>query len=232
MKDKKIVWQCFEELPSTNDYAKQKRADGQDLFILAKRQSGGRGTKGRSFSSDLGGVYLSLLRFYEDFPSAEAFKIMIGAAVAVCETLSYYGLNPEIKWPNDVLVQGKKICGILIENTFSGKEISSSIVGVGLNVCNALPTELSHLATTMAAEGIKAAPAEVARRLATNLTKTWTMEDYRRYLGFVGEKIALLMGDERVPATLLAVSNDGKLSVLTSRGELLLSSAEVSLCVE
>lgn len=69
---------------------------------------------------------------------------MANASVAVCRTLENYGLTAEIKWPNDVYVQGKKICGILIENVFSGDRISSSVVGIGVNVNNSLPEELKN----------------------------------------------------------------------------------------
>ena len=58
-------------------------------------------------------------------------------------------LKPKIKWANDVFVANKKICGILIENIFSGNKISSSLIGVGLNVNNDLPEELNEIATTM-----------------------------------------------------------------------------------
>ena len=109
---KEVVWQRFDEIDSTNEYAKTKRQEGKDLIVTAKRQIGGRGTKGRSFSSEEGGVYLTKLSFYDNFPAKEAFKIMAQAAVAVCETLQYYGLQPKIKWVNDVYVNDKKICGI------------------------------------------------------------------------------------------------------------------------
>ena len=145
----------FEEIASTNEYAKSQRCQGENLIVTAKRQFGGKGTKGRSFSSNEGGVYLSKLTFYEDFKACEAFKIMTNAAVAVCKTLQYFGLNPKIKWVNDVYVNDKKICGILIENVFSGDKISSSVVGVGLNVYNELPQELVAIATTMEKESGK-----------------------------------------------------------------------------
>ena len=120
----------FDSLDSTQDYAKEKRADGVDLVVTAVSQTGGKGTKGRSFSSQTGGVYLSKLTFYEDLAVKNAFKIMIGAAVAVCETLRFYGLKPLIKWPNDIWVNDKKICGILIENAFSGDSVFNAVAQV------------------------------------------------------------------------------------------------------
>ncbi len=228
MNEESIKFFRFDTLPSTNDYAKASR-EREDFFVTAKRQTDGRGTKGRAFSSDEGGVYLTKRSFYEDFPARDGFKIMISAAVAVCEALRFYGLQPKIKWPNDVLVNGKKICGILIENVLSGGNIASSVVGVGLNVCNPLPKELQELATTMSAEGKTPAVDEVANRLARELSTSHTIEEYRKYLGLTGERVTLVFGDERVPATLLSVSDRGELQVDIEGETRLISAGEVSV---
>ena len=222
----------FDELPSTNDYAKNRRADGENLAVLAKRQTGGRGTKGRSFVSEEGGIYLSLLRFYEQFPAENAFLIMAGAATAVCETLTAFGLKPCIKWPNDIHVNGKKICGILIENSFVGAFVRSSVVGIGLNVCNALPKELDGIAVTMAkATGKAYAVEEVAARLLERLQYPADMQKYRAYLGYMGAQVELLLGDERIPATPIRVEDNGNLTVQTVDGAHSFSAAEISLRV-
>ncbi len=230
MKEEKVVWIALEETSSTNDYAKARMGEKRNIVVTAKRQSKGRGTKGRTFSSETGGVYLSFLRFYEHFPASRAFEIMIGAAVAVCETVASYGVEPQIKWPNDVWVQGKKLCGILIENTLSGRDIAASIVGVGLNVNNELPEELLQTATTLQQE--KGAPfsvSEVTERLIAALRQPWGIEDYRKYLGYMGECATLIFGDERIPATLLRVTDEGKLVAEIDGTERELSSAEVSI---
>lgn len=220
----------FEEIGSTNDYAKSRRGEGKDILVTAKRQTGGRGTKGRSFESACGGVYLSLLRHFEDFPAKEAFKIMAGAAVAVCETLKGYALQPVIKWPNDIHINGKKICGILIENAFSGSKMTSSVVGIGLNVCNRLDGELLKIATTIKRETGKTFPVEeVIQRLTAELQKERTMEEYRAYLGYAGAEAVLLIGGERVPVTLVSVDDEGDL-LAKAQGEMRrFSAAEVSL---
>ena len=73
---KEVKIERFSTLPSTNDYAKEKRGEGKDLIVIARAQTGGRGTKGRIFSSGEGGLYLSKLTFYEDFPAKKAFQII------------------------------------------------------------------------------------------------------------------------------------------------------------
>ena len=220
----------LEEIGSTNDYAKELRYAGEDLVITAGKQTSGRGTKGRSFLSEEGGVYLTLLRFYEDFPAKDAFKIMSGVAVAVCETLCFYGLSPVIKWPNDVYVGGKKICGILIENALSGNKISSSVVGVGLNVSNPLAEELADIATSISQEGEKTPTVdEVTEKLIEELCKERTIVEYRAYLGFVGEQVTLILENARVTAKLLSVDNEGRLLAEIDGEKRVFSSAEVSV---
>ena len=220
----------FDTLSSTQDYAKEKRADGMDLVVTAACQTGGKGTKGRSFSSQTGGVYLSKLTFYEDLSVKSAFKIMIGGAVAVCETLRFYGLKPLIKWPNDIWVNDKKICGILIENVFSGDKVRSSVVGIGLNVSNSLPAELTEIATTMTLAMGKTPTVEgVTSRLIEELDKERTMDDYRAYLGYMGREATLLLGSERVHGKLLFVDDEGGLQVELDGEVRRFTAAEISV---
>lgn len=220
----------FDEIDSTNEYAKSRRGERRNLIVTAKRQTGGLGTKGRSFSSEEGGVYLTRLTFYEGFPVGDAFKIMSETAVAVCETLRAYGLHPVVKWPNDVYVRDKKICGILIENVFSGREIFSSTVGIGLNVYNGLPVELAENATTMWREtGKRYDVEEVTERLIAELGKRRSGEEYLSYIGYMGRQATLIIGNESVPVTLLSVDSAGGLHVRTKDGEVRYTAAEVSL---
>ena len=220
----------FSELDSTNDYAKNLRKDGESVFVVARKQTGGRGTKGRSFSSETGGLYLSFLAFYESFPASEAFLLMERAAVAVCKTLESFGLEPKIKWANDIFLNGKKICGILIENTFSGGWIANSIVGVGLNVNNVLPDELEAIATTMRNElGKEVDLALVEERLKENLFAPFSTSEYLKRLGFMGEKITLITENERIPATAVSVNERGELLVEINGEIRAVSAGEASL---
>ncbi len=229
-KKKEIVREYFSCLPSTNDYAKSKREEGRDLIVTASCQSGGRGTKGRAFSSNEGGVYLSKLTFYENMAAKNAFKIMANAAVAVCETLRFYGLQPVIKWVNDIYVNDKKICGILIENVFSGNFISSSVVGIGLNVNNILPDDLSAIATTMQLQtGKTFSVTEVSERLLDELEQGHSMKEYLSYIGYMGRKATLIFDDERVHGTLLSVDEEGGLLVEIQGEKRRLLAAEVSI---
>ena len=155
---------------------------------------------------------------------------MASAAVAVCETLESYALSPVIKWANDIHVNGKKICGILIENTFSGDKISSSVVGIGLKVSNPLSEELLKIATTMQAEtGKTFSVDEVTKRLVDALHKKYTIQDYQKRLGYMHTQAELILADKRVPATLLSVDDEGGLLVEVDGETRRFVSAEVSV---
>ena len=222
----------FEKISSTNDYAKEKRSEGKNLLVFASSQTGGRGTKGRSFSSDIGGLYFTALSFYENFPASQAFTIMQGVAAAVCKTLTHFGLQPKIKWPNDIFVNGKKICGILIENAFSGSEIRSSVVGVGLNICNELPAELTEIATTVSREtGKEICVAKVEEVFLDKLFEGTEKGEYESYLGWLGEEVTLLIGDKKQRASLVGVDDAGALVVKTEKGVEKFASAEISVRV-
>ena len=224
-------YERFESISSTNDYAKLKRLAKENLIIIAESQTGGRGTKGRSFSSNKGGLYLSVLTFYDNFPADRAFEMMQNYAAAVCETLTFFGVKPQIKWPNDILTGGKKICGILIENTFLGKFISSSIVGLGLNIFNQLPEELMQIATTLQREtGKSYSVKEVEEKLLYYLEKG-VGEKYGSYLGFIGESITLLSGDKTLRAKMIGVDDKGNLLAEVDGEVRVYASAEVRIFI-
>ena len=219
----------LEEVDSTNNFCKSYKG-AEDITVIAARQSGGRGTKGRSFSSEEGGLYVSVMKNYKNFPAGNAFKIMLNACVAVCETLEGFGANPVIRWANDVLVNGKKICGTLIENTFSGAYITRSIVGTGINVNNKIPAELCEIATTLSAELNKEIKiSAVKKSLLENLEKDYSVNDYKKYINWLGKEVALKTGEQSITATALDIAEDGRLIVKINGEIKKISSAEVSL---
>ncbi len=226
----------LKEIPSTNDYAKGLTADREYTFVTAKRQTGGRGTKGRSFSSEKGGVYLTMVRTFEKSTSPSAFSVMASAAVAVCKALEEVGLQPVIKWANDIHCNGKKICGILTENTFSGGKIACSIIGIGVNICNPLPAELQEIATGVLLEtGKKYSVEKFTKRLIGYLLEENPVEEYLKRVGYMGQKAFLLLGangEEKLPVILRSVDKDGELTVLTDEGEKSFVAGEVSLRFE
>ena len=222
----------LEEIDSTNLFCKRCNFEEfeSDLIVTANRQTAGRGTKGRSFWSGEGGLYLSVMRRYTNFLAADAFKIMVNTCVAVCKTVESFGLNPVIRWANDVLVGGKKICGTLIENTFSGSFISRSIVGIGLNVNNVLPVELHSIATTMRSElGKLIEKQKVCDNLIENLNKNYTLAEYKKYINWLGKEVILKTANGEITVTAVDIAEDGGLLCVAAGSVKKISSAEVTL---
>ena len=206
---------------STNDYIKRYLDGGEDVIVCAERQSGGKGTKGRSFLSETGGVYLSALNFYENFPARDAFRVMAHSAVAVCKTVERFGQAPEIKWANDVFVSGKKICGILIENFLEKDRLRASIIGIGLNVSNDL-TGLETIAVRLADVMPEAPQIE-------ELCKETTFAQYLNYIKFIRKKILVREGEREFFATARGILEDGRLEIEQDGRLRALSAAEISI---
>ncbi|WP_051305370.1 biotin--[acetyl-CoA-carboxylase] ligase [Desulfogranum mediterraneum] len=147
--------------PSTNDRAKERIAAGErgPALIVATTQSAGKGQYERCFASPPGGLYFSLILQPALAPERRA-RITLAAGVAVAE---YLGTAPaedtsfqvQLKWPNDIYLQGKKVGGILCESVDPGDGPACVIIGIGLNVntgCGEFPLELREIATSLAAE--------------------------------------------------------------------------------
>ena len=117
----------FDQLPSTNDYLKQYYQDyPNQTIILAKYQTHGRGRFDRIWESNQD------LTFSILFSCGKTHGLI--APLAIVNALSTYGIKAMIKWPNDVLVHGKKVCGILVERVYEGNQPVVDIVGIGVNL--------------------------------------------------------------------------------------------------
>lgn len=140
-----IIW--LDSIDSTNSEARRRISDIDNLSVLsALSQSEGRGQKGNKWSSVPGeNLTFSIVLKYDDevldeSPASfqvlakEQFLLTEITSLSVVEFLSRHGIKAQIKWPNDIYVGDRKICGILIENSLHGEHISSSIIGIGLNI--------------------------------------------------------------------------------------------------
>ncbi len=155
-----------------------------------------------------------MLLYPENFLAAHAFEVMARTATAVCKTLECYGLSPKIKWPNDIHLQGKKVCGILIENCLRGSFLSSTLIGVGLNINNRLPDELSQIACSVSEIlGKEVDVNESERSFRTFFFSPFEFSEYEARLGYLGEKVTLTVGEDTETARLLGVSKNGLLQV-------------------
>lgn len=234
----------FEELVgSTSTALKELARSGamSGTVLVARRQSGGRGRLGRSFESPPEGLYLSML-LKTALPAERTLTITPMAAVAVCRTVeAVCGLSPEIKWPNDVIFGGKKLCGILTELSVQG-DVSSLVLGIGVNV-NTPPESFSPALRDAACSiygvtGRKTDMAAFARRLISELDglfPLWESDsgaflpEYRRRCSTPGQDILVLQNGTSRPARAVGINEDMSLQIIGENGPEALHFGEISI---
>jgi BirA family biotin operon repressor/biotin-[acetyl-CoA-carboxylase] ligase len=225
----------FERVDSTMDVIHQLAADGAEpgTAVLAGEQLGGRGSRGRSWHSPPGGLWLSVL-FRPAAPGGvEVMSLRVGLAVAG----ALDGLVPrpiQLKWPNDLMLGERKIGGILCEARWQGHTLGWVAVGVGMNVRNAVPGELNGVATTLASEWPAITLEDVVQPIVSALrtldlgADRLTPDELRRF----SQRDWLNGRDIRAPAAGRAAGlrEDGALLVRpTHGGEIPLRSGSVEL---
>ena len=155
----------FAELSSTMETAHAHALDGapHGTTIIAARQAMGRGTRGRSWSSEPGGLWLSVVARPARTDALEALSLRVGLAVAAALELASAPLpRLGIKWPNDIVVAGRKLAGILCEARWTGGRCQWVVIGLGVNVRNPIPPELERIAVAMSSWDPAADPAALA----------------------------------------------------------------------
>ena len=153
----------FEVIASTNDHARAlaEEGAGHGEVVVAEAQTGGRGRRGRPWVSPPGkNAYFSVI-LRPELPPARAPELTLVGSVAICDALRQAGVPAAIKWPNDLLVGGRKIAGILTELASDEERVHWAVMGIGVNV-NAqvadFPDEVRDLATSLLLERGSAAP--------------------------------------------------------------------------
>ena len=163
-----------ESISSTNDMARDHALSGaaEGLCVIAREQTSGRGRQGRSWSSPPGeGLYMSLV-LRPKVQASESALITLAAAIAVTESLRLdFNVHGDIKWPNDVLVNGRKICGILVEAAIERDRLQYAIMGIGVNIGQRLfPEQVRDSATSILLEtGCAIEPEDFARAMLPRL---------------------------------------------------------------
>ncbi len=150
----------FEALPSTQDALHQLAQDGAPAgtAVVAREQTLGRGSRGREWHSPAGGLWLSVLCRPPEELAMEVLSLRVAIGVAAAVERACPGVALQLKWPNDLMLAGRKLGGILCEARWQGGKPGWVTVGVGMNVTNAVPGELadSAIALDSVATGITA----------------------------------------------------------------------------
>jgi len=223
------------KVDSTNNWAKELASfgAGEGLVTVAETQSAGRGRLDREWISPAGGLWFSAI-LKPNLKPHEAVKLVFVAGLAVAEVFSeFYGLRVETKWPNDILVNRRKVCGLLAEMNTVGDTVNYVVIGIGVNanfdVKKALPEELWKNATSLQSElGRKVQLETLFRALLEKLEKVYelfmkegfrpVLEEWKKYAFFLGRQVEVTIQRENVSGLALDVDQDGALVLKLENG--------------
>ena len=227
----------FQETSSTNDVVEKLARDGvpEGVVVFAESQTKGRGRLGRKWLSPAGrGLWFSVLLRPNLRPQA-ATQMTIATAVAVARAIRQQtGLKPGIKWPNDILLQGRKTAGILTELSAELDHIKYLVIGIGVDV-NVAPTEfppdLRKLATSLRTESgrvhnradvavaiLRALDDDYARIAAGHFEAV--ANEWAEHCTTLGQPVTIHIGDRRIHGRAEALDEDGALLLRTEHGRL------------
>lgn len=218
----------YEETDTTNNRARELALEGapEGTLVVAEKQTAGRGRRGKVWESPLGtGIWMSLVLRPQIMP-AEASVLTLLCGLATAEAIeAETGLSAGIKWPNDILINGKKAVGILTEMDCEMSEVHFVIPGIGINVNTAsFPPEIAEIATSLYLEcGKTVSRRRLVHRVLERLEEHYEtflrtgsfaamLEDYRKHCITLGKEVHVL-GREPFFAEALDITPEGELLV-------------------
>ncbi len=227
----------FQETASTNDIAEKFARDGarEGVVVFAESQTKGRGRLGRKWvSPGRKGLWFSLL-LRPELPPQEITQLTVMSATALRRAIQKVtGLPAQIKWPNDILIGGKKIAGILTELSAEVDRVRHVIIGMGVNVnftADDFPAELRATATSLRVEsGQEHSRAELATAILQELEADYTRirgrkfaavaDEWERHCATLGRNVTVHIGDRKIHGCAEALDDDGALLLRTEHGHL------------
>lgn len=235
----------LDTVDSTNEEIKRQARKGAEhgLVCVAETQSAGKGRLGRKWSSTPGaGIFMSVL-LRPDIPPLEVSGITLAAGLAVCKAVQKTtGCDAKIKWPNDVVIGRKKICGILTEMSAESDRVEFVVVGIGVNVnTDAFPEEISHKATSLKIETGKQIDRRALLREILLQLEIYTDEfllntcgsitgEYKENCVTIGREVSVARGGEQMTGMAVDITLGGSLVVKRQDGTLTeIGSGEVAV---
>ena len=232
-------FEYVDSIDSTNNELKRRLADGTEVLeyhvISADEQTAGRGRSGHAWASPKGSsIATSMVVYPKGIDEGLLPRLVIPAALAVCQTIEdLCGIETQIKWINDVLINNKKICGILTERVFTGEAKEPAvIIGIGINLrVGSYPKALSYMASSIEEEIFDRRGNEIcsAREFVENLWENFIcsyeqflkyktvsvfMEEYNKRLVNIGKVVKVVSGKDEFEAVSKGADEEGRLVVV------------------
>jgi len=227
----------FQETTSTNDVVEKLARDGvkEGVVVFAESQTRGRGRLGRQWlSPPQEGLWFSVL-LRPDLRPLEATRLTVASATALRRAIhSQTGLEPEIKWPNDILVHGRKAAGILTELNAELDHVKYVILGIGVDVnlsSASFPAAWRHLATSLKAQlGKPVSRPQLAVAILRELDLDYARlaagrfadiaDEWEKHCGTIGRHVVIRVGERQIRGRAEALGEDGALLLRTEHGHL------------
>jgi BirA family biotin operon repressor/biotin-[acetyl-CoA-carboxylase] ligase len=219
---------CYGEVESTNETARSIASAAQSgTVIIAETQAKGRGRLSRSWASPPGGVWMTLI-LKPEIPLAEAHRINMAVSVALVKAIrSLYGLKAGIKWPNDLLIEDCKICGILMEVSAEVDRLDYALVGIGINAnvdVSGYPSEWK--ATSLSKElGRDVSRSELIQRMLQEIEEACgrmnsreIYKDWRSLSLTLGRRVHIASAAGEIVGKVADLAEDGSLLLKTEKG--------------
>lgn len=235
----KVEISIHDILPSTNALLKVECKNGAPNYrtVIADRQTSGRGRLGRSFFSDNGGLYMSfLLREIDD---ADIVGITAAAGVSAAEAIEkIYGVKCGIKWVNDLVYNGKKVCGILAEGVMSDEgKIEGIVIGIGVNIAlpeGGFPDDIKDIAGAVSdrysVEERNALAIAILESFKLNFESDDLVGKYRDLSTVIGKDVSVIAPNGTYDAKVDGIDDEFGLVVITEDGnKKTLRSGEISV---
>lgn len=235
---------CLDNIDSTNEEAKRLGNKGEidGTVIFAEEQTNGKGRLGRNWVSPKGtGLWFSIL-LRPNLRPFDISNITIVAGYSVCKAIKEFtGCNTMIKWPNDVIIGNKKICGILTEMTAETDRINYIVVGIGINVnIQDFPQEISHKATSLAIEsGGKINRIELAKKILMQFDRDYQkfllsnsldmIEEIKKQCATIGREVTVYIGNKIITGIAVDILPSGELVVKNDKEQIIVNSGEVTV---
>ena len=218
----------FETIDSTNDYAKKVALqESEGTVIISEEQTKGKGKIGRKwYSKSKEGIWMSIILKPNIMPQKSPFITLIAGA-SIAKALNDLGVEITIKWPNDIIINNKKMAGILTELSAEIDRINYIVLGIGINVKTMeFSQEISEIATSLYKEGHKISRVDIVRNILEEFEKLYlkyinedskeeTLNICRDYSAIIGKDVYLIRDEEKELVRCLDMNQEGNLVVRT-----------------
>lgn len=227
-----IDFYLLDTVDSTNTFAKEKLLNKDYLVVISEQQTAGRGRQGKEwYSPNAGNIYMTI-KFRDKNPAP--LSLIIGLLISeAMDSVSGQKINAELKWPNDLLINKKKICGILIESEMNADEVEF-IVGIGINY--SLPKkeswwgEIGELADILPREKLMNSILQNIINYKENGYKNWK-DAWEKRCMHIGIELKALSNNQKDTdiGIFIGINEEGKMLLQTERGLKIISSGECSI---